>query len=654
MNQKKETQEAMAIIQQLLDGKAMAAQQIAANVGISEKTVRKRIATANEILGQQNLGHLTARPRKGVVLECVPGQKEQLLALFARQDTPQAVLDQERLKPALRMILRAVFSDPVTVNQVADALYLSAPTAAKLIRECGQWLSSSGMQLQMVRNRGITLAGSESSYRQAVTAYLLMMVQPQDAQSELSYLFPQLDVALIQDCLVKVEKEWNFSFTDSSFVEILTCVCIASYENMQNQYLLKLNYDGEALEQYNEYNFAATVYSTVNERIGLENRREEVQYLTIQILCSRVISAGNTETPEEMVQEYGEKLSSFVKKAILVVSQVLNIDLTKDHDLYSGLLNHIRALMFRVKYGQPLESTVNAYVRKEFIMTLRVTWLISTLFEEYFYFSINDDELSYIALYIQSAIDSVSRPVHALLVMGQNRSVMRLAHERIMRWSRDISRLEDVTAHEFRSHAWPDADLILTTVPLEGDDPRVLLIKETIGEDDMEAIHSRINDLRMEREMKKQFHFDPVCHQLFEPDLLMTRVHYDSKEDLLRDMCLRLKKKGYASSRYLQSVMKREAAATTSIGQGVAIPHGNMRYTNESKIVIATLDTPIDWGNEKVDTVFLLNIRMNNEVELKKWQAFYRQFLRLTGSKELVSKINQFTNPVDLYYYLIQ
>lgn len=654
MNQKKETQEILAIIQQLLDGQAMSAQQIASNIGISEKTVRKRIASVNELLEGQHLGHLSAKRRKGIILECDAGQKESLLAMFANQDTPQTAVDQERLKPALRMILRAGCANQVTINQVADALFLSPPTAAKVIRECGKWLNGSGMDLQMVRNRGITLVGNESAYRRSVTAYMLMMVQPQDVPGELSYLFPHLDTALIQDCLVRVEKEWNFSFTDSSFIEILTCVCIASFENMQNQYLLKLDYKGEDLEQYNEYNFATKVYSTVNEKIGLENRREEVQFLTIQILCSRIISAGSNETPAQLVSEYGEKLSSFVSKAILVVSQVLNIDLTQDQDLYSGLLNHIRALMFRVKYGQPLEATASAYVRREFMTTLRVSWLISTLFEEYFHFSINDDELSYIALYIQSAIDSVSHPVKALLVMGQNRSVVRLAHERIMRWSRDISSLEDVTVHEFRSHAWPDVDLILTTVPLEGVDPRVLLVKETVPEDDMEAIHVKINDLRMERGMKKQFHFDPVCHQLFEPDLLMTRVHYETKDDLLRDMCLRLKQKGYAGSRYLQSVLKRETAATTSIGQGVAIPHGDMRYTNESKIVIATLDTPIDWGNEKVDTVFLLNIRMNNERELKKWQAFYRQFLRLTGSKELVSKINQFTNPVELYYYLIQ
>ena len=166
-------------------------------------------------------------------------------------------------------------------------------------------------------------------------------------------------------------------------------------------------------------------------------------------------------------------------------------------------------------------------------------------------------------------------------------------------------------------------------------------------------IESKIAELQT-RQSRKKFHFDPVCHGLFEPDLLMANVHYTDKWTLLKEMCARLEKKGYVAKGYLDSVIERENINITSIGGGAAIPHGNMQYTNESKIVVAVLDEPINWGNEQVSVIFLLNILMKNESELAKWQAFYRQFILLTASKEQMDQMKLFTNPVDLYYYFVQ
>ena len=43
---------------------------------------------------------------------------------------------------------------------------------------------------------------------------------------------------------------------------------------------------------------------------------------------------------------------------------------------------------------------------------------------------------------------------------------------------------------------------------------------------------------------------------------------------------------------YRRQVYAREEESTTGIGEGIAIPHGNMAEVNESRIVVAILEEP--------------------------------------------------------------
>ncbi len=652
MKEVKERKEALQIIGLVLNHGSATASMIAENVGVSEKTIRKRISYANDILRDNDAGMLIARPKIGIVLNGNQDQRGKAFDLIYTKKDDSRDESNERMLETLRIVLRSVHRDTITINHISEELYMSPPTAAREIKECRKWLSGFNIDLNSVRNKGLEIRCTEPDYRQAMKEYVCKFCDSSEIDRELRFFFPEINIDLIRESLIWVENEWNLILTESSFAEILTYLCIATFENVRKKHELKLDLPEEDVCRYNEYNFAEKVFRKVNDHLGLLTREEEIRYLTIQILCSKVISSAGAD-PINMVREYDQKLRDFVKRTITVVSDVLNTDLSGDERLYEGLLNHIRALIFRLKYGQTIDTTVNSYIRENFITTLKVSWLVSTLFEEYFSLSIGDDELSYIALYIQTAIDCSRRPAEAVLVTDQNSSVTRLIHDRILHTSMDIGKIEDVTVHQFLKSRCPSAELVISLVPLERKDERILVLKDPFHEKNREMIHEKLMELRARRQGEKP-HFTSVCHRLFEPDLMMTAVHYENKEELLYDMCSLLENKGYVSHEYYASVIKREGAANTAIGGDVAIPHGDMSFTNESKIVVAVLDQPIDWGDEKVDVVFLLNILMKSEAEVSRWQAFYRQFISLTDSHEAIVRMKKCSNPVELYCYLMQ
>ena len=134
----------------------------------------------------------------------------------------------------------------------------------------------------------------------------------------------------------------------------------------------------------------------------------------------------------------------------------------------------------------------------------------------------------------------------------------------------------------------------------------------------------------------------------------MIRPKVGDKDQLIGMMVDKLVKKGDVTAHYLESVFDRERATTTSIGRGVAIPHGNMTEINESRIVVAILDRPISWHGDMVDVVFLLAVKMTSKFEIKRTKQFYKDFLQLTDNDDNLEAVKKMDSALDIYQYFIK
>lgn len=70
--------------------------------------------------------------------------------------------------------------------------------------------------------------------------------------------------------------------------------------------------------------------------------------------------------------------------------------------------------------------------------------------------------------------------------------------------------------------------------------------------------------------------------------------------------------------KFKEAVYKRETEISTSIGKGVAIPHGKSSIVNSSTVALGVLDSYIPWGGkteDKVKFVFLIAIKDGDEPE---------------------------------------
>lgn len=610
------------ILKYFLTHEMVTNKQLADEIGLSEKTIRTKIDSINYMLKENNLGTIEKKPRIGMWLECNTSQRAKIQKLISADENELVQSDKSRMVLALREILNVNSKKRLTSKDLADTLYLSVPTMLKVISDCKDWLNMFDIKLNVIRNKGIELEYSETSYRLALKNYITKLDEAHSIYEGITYFMPGLQVDIIKDAILEVEKEWGFNLVDESFDEILVYTSIAVYENVTNK-IKNLNIskkEFEVLSQYSEYHLAEKIYKKIQRYIHVDIPDGEIAFLSIQILCSKMIDyEAMPYDTESLIEQYDAKLKEFVEKMIDVISNVTNVDLRQDTELYNGLLIHLRPTIFRLKYNRSANNELTGYIKNEYTTTFRVSWLISVLFEEYFNLKITEDELSFITIYIQSALERNSKPISAILVSNASNGINQMICDKLRRNCDEIKKIHVQSMHDFSLARCKD-DLILTTKNLHSEDDRIVEIDDWLSDSNLNCVKDKVKD----------------------------------KKSLLSMLCNKLVDKGYVTKKYFKTVMERENMTPTSIGNGVAIPHGDTQEVNTAKIVIATLDKPILWDSKYVDVVFLLVVKFSTDFEIRRTQQFYKQYIKLVDGDEQVSILRGFTSNIDFYRFLIQ
>ena len=197
-----------------------------------------------------------------------------------------------------------------------------------------------------------------------------------------------------------------------------------------------------------------------------------MKYFAIQLLCSKMIHTQEIPAKEELTS-YDKKLKQFVHKIISVISDIMNVDLMDDNELYYGLLNHIRPAIFRMKFEKHSTKELTNFIQQEYKQTYRVSWALSALFEEYYDIKITSTELSYITLYIQTSLERRMRPLEIALVTELGMGLNQMFCNKIRMSIPKIDEIAIFSYHEVKIDVVGKYDLIVTTSKLDFDQKKL-------------------------------------------------------------------------------------------------------------------------------------------------------------------------------------
>lgn len=475
-----------------------------------------------------------------------------------------------------------------------------------------------------------------------------------ETRKQTQFFFSNIDIDLIKKAIIETENEWNYRFTDTSFYEILIYCCLAYQRKDISIPKLIHQEDQEILERYNEYPFTIAIFKKLHEKLHVIFSNEDVLFLATQILCSKFIGVDNSDDVISIISKYDQKILDFIDEMLVIIGNILEVDLSHDPKLKESLIFHLRPTIFRLRYGSPQSNSLVNFIKTEYKTVFRAAWSISIMFEKYFGLQITEDELGYIVLYIQCALERRNHFYRAVLLAGSNQGHAQLFSERIRKIVPEIQVLDVVSYHDFKLYNYTDYDIIISSQDLKEKDKRIVVIPNLLSETGIITLRNFMDNLNLK--ISKEINpFEPICFQLFSPELIFIGETFDKKEDVLRYMCDRMEMKGFVTHKFFDSVMEREKATTTSIGNQVALPHGAMCEVNDSHVGIAILKHPVAWDDEEdVDVIFLLAFKMETHEEIRRIQSFYKQYISLIETDEKVKLIRNKATSIELYQYLIQ
>ncbi|MGG5369631.1 hypothetical protein IGI67_001239 [Enterococcus sp. AZ196] len=331
-------------------------------------------------------------------------------------------------------------------------------------------------------------------------------------------------------------------------------------------------------------------------RLELSYTNEDVHYLSLQLISNRFETLPDDEIDEVIVE-----------RLLARVSAALNIDFAGDQKLEEQLKNHIPPMIYRLKTNNKTENPFTTQIKNEFSLTFNVIWVVLSGYEEELGISFNEDEIAFLTMYFQAAIERARMNRKILIVCQMGIATSELLINRIKSILPSLDTFEVASVAEVEQLAIDEYDLIISTTKIDIPEKEVIQVSPFLTKEDIERI--KTSNLLPDTDEKV---IDLVrAHHLMKfvaKEFIFVNTDFTSKEELIEQIGTLLVEKNFVDRQFIQTVQEREALGGTDLPSGTAVPHGNSTAVNKTIIVLIKNKKKFKWNKYYVDLIFLICI----------------------------------------------
>lgn len=627
---------AVCLLQYLIEqSDYVSTKEIAAHLAISSKTVFNDI---NSVEFKKLLfgAYVDKKTKKGIKLIADDKQLKKI----------NCSLDQHKFQPDYAIsdddtnnILLLLFSSPgpVTIDFIAKRLYKSRANITMELDKVSKWLAQYNVGLE---KNGVFLAGKEADIRNAFKE-LCLSLKPvagsslfQRLRSGLEYTLGKMFSLKVLKTVVNIanmsEVNLNSSYTDYDYETIVTKFCILIFRNRLNKPVKSQHH---FTNEIREYFVAQLIKVQFDYYFHLNLPEDEISEITYYILSARR-QEYVSNSQESMIKKVIDKFTS-------LLSVSLNVNLNDDEELKKSLFNHLTPAIRRMRYGIKIENPLLAQIKYEYTnFYIAVMTSIEEIEKnEKVYFDAN--ELGFICLHIVAAMNRTNKKRHiaACLICEGGVTISTFLKSKIEKQFSEIAITEIVSLAKFDGMNKEDFSLVLnvTHTPMDEED-NIITISVMLDDQDENAIRSWI----IKKEYQKLL---DNSHQIKNNILFFKDDTIDDRNELIKKYCRLLEIDGNVTGDYLNSVLEREKRASTSLGRGIAVPHGSGSFVKNSAILVIRLEKPLPWDEQLVDLVFLIAINFN---ESNNYYFFFEKLFKIISDDALIKRLKQASNTAEM------
>lgn len=597
----------------------MTGQALSEKYGVSTKTIYSDIAAINEKLSSFQIA-IEKKPRLGVKLTLSPAKRRRILA-FLEQGSAELVDEGSQILREYELVRELTLgSKKVDILDWSVEHFISEASIRRDLDKIEAQLLP--YQIRLVRGSGqVQLQGRECDIRKFLRNYMIDhfdLSMNQFAQDPgLAIFFPSERVQSVAEIVANCAVDYNFKTAESYSIYLILDLLISAQRYLQ-QDVIQENSSSMMVEDLSRYEVYVIAGELLSKTTGVSMAL--ISDAEIRNISYTLLSVGYEAQLAERA-EVKKAVSAFIEK----VSQLSGVDFTGDDHLYRMLVNHVPPMIYRLKSGINIKNQTTEEIKSRYSVLYYIVWMASKTLSEEYQVELLDAEVAFLTIYFEVAVEKLIKPLticvicpHGLatseLIMSSLKRIVAAFDHLIKVDLRDLERNKDLLNR---------ADLVISSVRLEDVDFDYIHVNPIMTDTELELIQRSYSELTTgNRNMLSMIHEDGAFAKSVVIDLLQDNIllgeDCQTVEDCIQFMVSKASRKNRKDKKLLHSILAREKMGSTSVYTGIALPHADPAFVNESQLIMMTLNKPIKWGSNTIKVVMLIAIAEKDEEMYKK------------------------------------
>lgn len=565
----------------------------------------------------------------------------------------ESELSQDQLSPVNRRVkfIQSVFfeEDNPTLESLAEQYLVSKTSLYNDLKIINEIMVSNGIEI-ISNNDGLTSQGAENEIQLAIkqlVTHFSNLIEEKSVNAKLYHFFEKQLVDIVSKILHKNFRELTENVSDY-YMESLLTTLLVQCRRIQMGY----HVEGEDDYLFSSIRYMETfvVANDMSERLSQETvlnfSEADKDYLSRQLFAHRV----TTE-----VKASDEKYVDLVYRLISRMSKIEKIDLTQDEHLFNSLLYHIPAMILRLKRGIHIENPLLENIRDQYSELFSIVWYALVIVEQQYNVILNDDEISFILIHFQIALDRQSKANNIVIICQYGMSSAQFIYSKVRKFIPAHDNVEISTLERFNKSDKENIDLIISSIDIPQSKTPFVKVTPLVSNQDyikiMEAYTKYLIQgapFGLSDSLDRNFEVD-VLSKYINLKLISLQNLFSDKADCLNSMIDELEKRKLVLPAFRKSVFERENTGNTNLESGVALPHADPTTILKSHIYIVSLKKSINWGDRTVKLIIMVNLSEEDLQEIREVVEELYQFIDEKKKVDALVKVNDSVQMLQIF-----
>lgn len=583
---------------------------------------------------------LAALEKKGNRFEKKPGAG---IKLRVSGEKPEADVT-DKFSPEyrrLQLVHRLLFEEKIiTYQSMADKYMVSVSSIIADIHYVKREILNEESVELIGDEQGTRFAGKEEQWKRTMIAFneyleteMKLSFRNEEYREVLSEFYG-LDLVLRCYQVVTHLRDYHIYCAAEYYLANIFNVLLVLVYRMSKGRHHELEHDdfySEQIMTLMNYVVSEELIGRVVKGTGISCKSGDIYFFALYLKANRI----NFKASD---RQYGEHFERCTNAMIDRMSSCVNVDLRQDKELYENLCLHLIPMLHRLKYDILIKNPMLEEIKSEYNLMFELTWLVADAFANEFGLKATEDEVGFLMLYFQNALEKQKKSKRILVVCPNGFVISALIANKIRSTLPPLDIIELASVEDIERFDFSNIDFVVSTIPLEIKDVTVVVVSMLLNANDLKKIEEAYKQkLELPREREPVGRLSEIGNYL-KPSHIFYHRGKITKEEVIHKVCEKLYQDHMVKPEFEVSVLEREKKGATDNVYGGAIPHGALSTVQKTCLAVWVNHESVRWSKYKVKVIVFFALA---EEDIKKSKMVLERGFSLIKSREMVERLGR-------------